>query len=254
MPFLSLLAGAAGFYLRLVELMNVFDIRTGLPERGAAITIGLLALCAAFLIFALLFSIKVGVKYKSPGKFENAFGTDPLTYPFALSVIGVIWLGATVKYFIDINSVRALLTSELCFSVLSALAAISVAFFAIEMYQDPRRKMTFALSIIPTLFMCFWLILLYKQNAANPVLLSYCYECLAIIASALGFYFTSGFVYNKPAPGKAVFTYFAAIFFCFITLADNHSLTIRLIFAALIAVNITYSSMLIRNLRVKTVM
>lgn len=252
MPFFALLTGAAGFYLRLVELMNVFDKYTGLPTRRAGITIGLIALCALFLLLAFLFSLRVGVKYKSPEGFENAFGTDPLTYPFAFCVIGIIWLGATVKYFIDLNASGALVMGEVYFSALSALAAISVAFFAIEMYQDPRRKMTFALSVIPTLFMCFWLILIYKKNAANPILLSYCYQSLAIITSALGFYFTSGFVYNKPAPGKTVFVYFAAIFFCFITLADNNSLTIRLIFASLIAMNVTYSSMLIRNLRVKT--
>ena len=251
MPFFGLLAGAAGFYLRLVELMNVFDRRTGLPERGALITLILIALAAAYLIIALLFSIRVGTKHKSPKGFENAFGTDPLTYPFAFCVIGVIWLGATVKYFIDLNSAGVIVTGEIYFSVLSALAAISVAFFSVEMYQDPRRKMIFALSIVPTLFMCFWLVLLYKRNAANPVLLSYCYQCLAIIASALGFYFTSGFVYNKPAPGKTIFSYLAAIFFCFVTLADDHSMTIRLIFAALIAMNVTYASMLIKNLRLK---
>lgn len=251
MPFFTLLAGAAGFYLRQTELWNVFDRYTGLPQRWSGITLGLIALCAAFLLIALLFSIGVGMKYRSPAGFENAYGTDPLTYPFAFCVIGIVWLGATVKQFVDLNAIGSMPNSELYFSILSALAAISLAFFAVEMYQDPRRKIIFSLSVVPTLFMCFWLILVYKQNAANPVLLSYCYQCLAIIASTLGFYFTSGFVYNKPAPGKTVFFYFASIFFCFVTLADGHSLTTSLIFVALIAVNITYSSMLIRNLRLK---
>ena len=253
MPFFALLAGAAGFYLRLIELWNVFDRRTGLPERGSSITLWLIVLSVVFLLLALMFAIRAGVKYSSPRGFENAFGTDPLTYPFAFSLIGIIWLGATVKYFFDMDVASGGLTGELYFSIMSALSAISVAFFAIEMYQDPRRKMTFALSIIPTLFMCFWLILIYKQNAANPVLLSYCYQCLAIITSALGFYFTSGFVYNKPSPGITIFTYFAAIYFCFVTLADEHTITVKLIFTAIIAMNITYSSMLIRNLRMKKI-
>ena len=253
MPFFALFAGAAGFYLRLTELWNVFDRRTGLPARGASITISLIALSVVFLVVVLIFAIRAGVKYSSPRGFENAFGTDPLTYPFSFAIIGLIWLGATVKYFFDMNATREGLTGELYFAIMSALAAVSVVFFAIEMYQDPRRKMTFALSIIPTLFMCFWLILIYKQNAANPILLSYCYQCLAIIASALGFYFTSGFVYNKPSPGITIFTYFAAVYFCFVTLADYHTMAVKLIFAALIAVNITYSSMLIRNMRKKRV-
>ena len=251
MPFFALISGAAGFYLRRMELMNVFDINTGLPARGAGITLGLIALSALVLLLMLVFCIRAVDKHVSPAGFENAFGTDPLTYPFAFALIGCIWLGATVKRFFDLNGAGALLRSDLFFLVLSALAAISVAYFAIEMYQDPRRKMIYALSIIPSLFMCFWLILIYKQNAANPVLLSYCYQCLAVIASALGFYFTSGFVYGKPSPGKTIFFYLAAIYFGFVTLADAHSLTIRMIFAAIIAMNMTYSSMLIRNMRLK---
>lgn len=251
MPFFALASGAAGFYLRRMELINVFDIRTGLPERGASLTLGLIALSAFFLLLSLVFCIRAVDKHVSPAGFENAFGTDPLSYPFAFALIGFVWLGATVKRFLDLNAAGALLQSDLYFLILSALAAVSVAFFAIEMYQDPRRKMIFALSIIPSLFMCFWLILIYKQNAANPVLLSYCYQCLAVIASALGFYFTSGFVYGKPAPGKTIFFYSAAVYFGFVTLADGHSMTIKLILAAIITMNVTYSSMLIRNMRLK---
>ena len=251
MPFFTLMAGAAGFYLRLVEVMDVFDARTGLPRRGAPITFALIAFSIAFFVVVLVFSIRTTMKHKAPNGFENTFGTDPLTYPIAFSVIGVIWLGATAKHFIDLRAVGPLQAVELIFIVMSALSAISVAFFAIEMYQDPRSKLKFTLSIVPSLFMCFWLIYLYRQNASNPVLLSYCYQCLAVITSALGFYFTSGFVYNKPAPGKAMFSYFAAAYFCFVTLADKHTLSIRLIIASLIVVNLLHASMLIRNLRWK---
>jgi len=251
MPLFALLAGAAGFFLRLTELMNVFDTRTGLPERGATVTIMLIAVTGLFLVLVMLFSIRLSIKRRAPHGFENAFGTDPLTYPFSFVVIGLLWLGATVKHFIDVNATGTVPMAELYFVILSALSAISVAFFAVEMYQDPRRKTTFALSIVPTLFMCFWLVALYRQHASNPVLLSYGYQCLAIITSALGFYFTSGFVYNKPAPGKTLFFYFAAIFFCFVTLADDHVMTIKLIFSAIIAMNVVYSSKLLRHLRRK---
>ena len=247
MPLFALFSGAIGFYIRLTELWNVFDPRTGLPVRGALLTYMLIAVSAVFLILILLFSIYISVNRTSPRGFENAFGTDPLTYPFTLSFIGALWLAATVKYFADNISAGSIAMADIYFSVLSALAAVSIAFFAIEMYQDPRRKSVFALSIIPTLFMCFWLVLLYRQNASNPILLSYAYQCLAIISSALGFYFTSGFVYNKPAPGKTIFCYFAAIYFSFVTLADNHVMSVKLIFAALIALNAVYCSKLIRH-------
>ena len=251
MPFAALLSGAAGFFLRQNELWNIFDVKTGLPERGAAETYALIAVSAVFLLFVLSFCIWISVKRVSPKGFENAFGTDPLTYPFTFAVVAFVWLGATVKYFLDYVPFEPLPLIELCFSILSALAAISVALFSIEMYQDPRRKMTFAMSIVPTIFMCFWLGIMYRENASNPILLDYVYYCLAIITSALAFYFTSGFVYNKPSPGKALFFYFSAIYFCFVTLADDHVFTIKLIFCSILAMNVIYSAKLIRHLRRK---
>ena len=249
MPFFALLAGLSGYYLRLLELWNVFDEITGLPRRGDKITFMLIAITIIFLIIAVVFVIHVKRKYTSPRGFENAFGTEPLAFPLMFFIIGIIWLGATVKYFLDIRATGTIPLSESVFSILSALSAVSTALFAVEVYQDPRRKTKLALSVVPTLFMCFWLILLYKQNASNPVLLRYCYYCLAIIASALGFYFTSGFVYNRPAPCKAVFSFFAAIYFSFVTLADEHEMSVKVIFIAIIAINFIYSSMLIRNLQ-----
>jgi hypothetical protein len=251
MPFFTLMAGATGFYLRLTEVWNVFDENTGLPKRGASITYALMAVSALFLIIALIFSMRAAAKHRSPNGFENAFGTDPLIYPIAFSLIGTVWLGATVKYYIDLKVTWPIPAIDLVFLIMSAISAISLAFFAIEMYQDPRGKSKFALSITPSFFMCFWLVIIYRQNASNPILLSYCYQCLAVITSALGFYFTSGFVYNKPAPGKAIFSYFAAVYFGFVTLADRHTFGIKLLFVALIAVNIFNASTLIRNLRWK---
>ena len=248
MPFFALAAGAAGFYIRLMELMNVFDGATGLPERRATLTLALIAFIIVFLVIIAVFAIRTRVKRMSLPGFENAFGTESLAYPFVVALCGVVWLGASVKYFLDVYSGFDLTASELYFAILSGLAALSALFFAIEVYQDPRRKATLVLSVVPILFMCFWLILLYKDNASNPILLSYCYYCLAIITTTLSFYFTAGFVFKKPAPGKTVFIYLASIFFCMITLADDHDPSVKLVFAAIVAINVVYSSMLIRNM------
>lgn len=251
MPFFTFIAGAAGFYIRLVELLNAYEADTGLPQRGATITSVLIAFSALFILIILMFSIRATTKHKVKSGFENAFGTDPTFYPITCSVIGVVWFGATVMYYLNLNMIWPLPATELIFIILSALTAISIAFFSIEMFQDPERKSKFALSVVPSLFICYWLVIIYRQNASNPVLLSYCYQSLAVITSALGFYFTSGFVYNKPAPGRAIFSYSAAAYFCFVTLADRHAISIKLIIVAMIAVNLFYASMLIRNLRWK---
>jgi hypothetical protein len=250
--FFAFVTSVGGFYLRVSELLNVFDPFTGLPERGATTSLGLIILSVVFLLIILIFTIFVAVRHQSPKGFENAFGTDPLFYPIMFVIIGIVWLVGTYMFFADLRTAGALHIIDVCFAVLSAISAVCITFFAIEMFQDSRRKTPYTLSIVPTVFMCFWLILLYRQNASNPILLSYVYQCLAIVSAALSFYFTSGFLYDKPAPGKAVFTYFATIYFCTVTLADSHPLSIRLIFCSIIAANTIHAAMLISNLQRKT--
>ena len=251
MPLFAVLAGIGGLYLRFLERANVFDQLTGLPERNATFTLWLFILSAAFIISIIVFAIYAYAKHRPSLGFENAFGTDPLAYPIIFTFIGLVWLAGTYLFFSDLSQLGSIATIDVIFIVFSSLAAISTTFFAIEMFQDSRRKAPYALSVVPTLFVCFWLILMYRQNASNPVLLDYVYKCLALMASALSFYFTSGFLYGKPAPGKAIFTYFAAIYFCTVTLADDHPLSIKIIYFAMIAVNIIHSSMLLKNLRRK---
>ena len=247
-PFFTVLAGVGGYYLRLSERMNVFDAQ-GLPARNAATTFWLIILSVAFMAVIVIFAIIASSKNKALPGFENAFGTDPFSYPIIFVLIGILWVVGTYMYFSGLNAAELLAANDIYFIVFSALSAISVTFFAIEMFQDSRRKAPYALSVVPTVFMCFWLIMMYRQNASNPILLSYVYQCFAIVASALSFYFTSGFLYGKPAPGKAIVTYYAAIYFCAVTLADDHPLGIKLIFVALIVANIVHSSMLLRNLQ-----
>jgi len=250
-PFFAILAGVGGFYLRLSERLNVFDAATGLPDRNAATTTWLILLSVVFMLFIIIFAIRVAAKHKALPGFESAFGTDPFAYPVLFVLIGVVWLVGTYLYFSALRANDAFTTIDIYFIAFSALSAISVTFFAIEMYQDSRRNAPYALSVVPTVFMCFWLIFMYRHNASNPILLSYVYQCIAVVVCALSFYFTSGFLYGKPAPGRSIVSYYAAIYFCIVTLADDHPIGIKLIFCALIAVNVIHSSMLLRNLQSK---
>ena len=248
-PFFVVLAGITGFYLRISERLNVFDPITGLPGRSAETTIWLFTLTCVFFIVLVVFAINASMNHKAVQGFENAFGTDPFYYPILFVIIGILWVVGSYMHYSYLRNNNILTSIDIVFVVFSAISAISVTFFAIEMFQDSRRKAPYMLSVVPTLFMCFWLILMYRQNASNPVLLSYIYQCFAIIAAALSFYFTSGFLYGKPAPGKSIVAYYTSIYFCLVTLADGHPAGMNILFISLIFVNIIHSSMLLMNLR-----
>jgi len=252
MPFFAILAGVCGYFLRLSEHMNVFDPFTGLPERDAATTFWLTVLSLAFVGAVIIFAILASLKHKAQTGFENAFGTDPLAYPIVFIVVGIAWIIGTYMYFSNLNTTGRLTAPDVYFVIFSALAAISIMFFAVEMYQDSRRKAPFALSVIPTIFLCFWLIMLYRDNASNPIIHEFVFQCFALVAAALSFYFTSGFLYEKPAPGKAIITYYAAIYLCAVSLADDLHMGIKIIYIAIIAANIIHSSLLLRNLEKKS--
>ena len=248
MPLFVAAVGAAGFYLRQLELIYVFDAQTGLNERGATITTALITLTVLLLLFAFIFSLKVGFSCNVPRGFSNIYGTDSIAYPFIISIISLVWMGGTAISAIDLNASNNFQTGELYFTILSAVSALCFIIFSIDMFRAPDRKGATALILVPIMFMTFWLIFMYRDNASNPILLSYSYHALAVIFSALSFYYISAFIFSKPYPGKAVFTSLSAIFFCFVTLADTHNLGISLIFISIIAINVVHLTMLVRNL------
>ena len=254
MPLFAIVAGIVGFFFRRSEHVNVFDVITGLPARDATTTFGLVGFSVLILVLIAIFAIRASTKHMALEGFENAFGTDPLAYPIIFILIGMLWIAGTYLHFYNLFSNSEVTAVDIGFVFFSSLSAISVTFFAIEMYQDSRKNAPYALSVVPTLFLCFWLILVFRENATNPVLISYSYQSLAIVASALGFYFTAGFLYGKPAPGRAIFMYIAAIYFCIVTLADDHSFGITLLLYAMIASNVVYATMLIKNLQRKHIL
>ena len=248
LPIMLAVVGAAGFYLRLLELSNVFDAQTGLHQRGAAITVALIMLTVLLLIFAFIFSLRVGFGCNVPLGFSKIYGTDSVAYPFIISIISLLWIAGTAMNAIDLSAQDNFQTAELYFTVLSTVSALCFIIFSIDMFRSPKRKGVTALILVPIMFMTFWLILMYRDNASNPILLSYSYHALAIIFSALSFYYISAFIFSKPYPGKAIFSSLGAIFFCFVTLADTHSLGVNLIFVSIIAINVVHLTMLVRNL------
>ena len=250
MPFFAVLTGALGCYFRKQELLYAFE-SNGFPMRNAVQSTNLITLSAAVLLVFFLFSLISAIKRKSFEGYENVFGTETLAYPVAFLLIGLVWFGATVKYSYDLFSSGAQTASGLYFLVLSALASVSTVMFSIMVYQDPQLKGRIAFSIVPVVFLCFWLILMYRQNASNPFLLGYIYMLLAIMLSALSFYFAAGYAYNKSAPGKTLLCSLAATYFCFVTLADAHDISVKIILVAILASNVTYSSSLIRGLQRK---
>jgi len=250
-PVIVFIVGVLGFALRLTELASVFDPVSGLPERNALITLVLIGFSTLIFLVAFIFAVSTSVRYVVSADYDDAFGTDSFAYPAIYTALCTIWLVATVVYFLELFSLGDMALIDKVFTIASSLSAIFLMIFAIEVYKNPRRKFLALLSIVPTLFMCFWLILIYMDNASNPVLLGYAYKCLAFVFCSLGLYFSTGFSIGKPVIGKAILSYTGATYFCMITLADDYSLSIKLIIGTIAIMNLFNLGSLIRNLQRK---
>jgi hypothetical protein len=122
---------------------------------------------------------------------------------------------------------------------MSALAAVSMLLLAHSAYSGRAGRLLLFFSLVPEVFLSLWLVLLFRANQTNPVLAQYVYQGLAIVGAALGFYFTAGYVYGKPAPGKAAFSFVVGVFFCAVALADDLALPVRAIYGVLLAFHLS---------------
>lgn len=260
-PLFALIAGAIGFILRQMEVNTGFESATGFAKRDFTVTLILIGLSALVIILAAVFAIKARQKFKAENDYIKAFAPKGFLYIGAAIVLGISWVVADVLYFLDeraaglslIESVpgSGISAIDYIFVFLALITAISLIFMARGAFKGRSGTEMLLFSIVPSIFFCYWLIILYKDNAANPVLLSYSYQCIAIAAAALSYYFSAGFVYKKAATGRSLFSFLVTIYFCTVVLADNITLPIKLFFAVTMIIQFINTVVFIRNLKQK---
>ncbi|MEL4105592.1 hypothetical protein AAFA46_01950 [Oscillospiraceae bacterium WX1] len=255
LPLLALIAGALGFAVRLYERQTVFDSTTGFPVMYAPVSLALIGLSVAVLVYAILAAVVTSGTHTAERSYTGAFAPEGFSYIGMSYLLAIVWLVSNVLYVLSLLKGNSAGLIQLFFIFLSVIAALSVMFLARAAYKGRGGAELLFFSIMPPLFYCFWLVVLYKENASNPVLLDYCYETLAIAAAALATYFSAGYVFKKAATGWTLFSYLTTIYFGTIVLADKSRMTgstdlpILLIFAVTVAVAFINAVVFIKNLQ-----
>ena len=85
---------------------------------------------------------------------------------------------------------------------------------------------------MPAYASCVWLIVSYLDHSGDPIVLDYVYQLFAVVASVLGCYFLAGFSYRRPKAFPAILFSLTAMYFCLVTLADRHDVSMLLLFVA----------------------
>ncbi len=248
MPLVALLAGVFGYLFRRIEVNTVIDSVTGLAARGAVVTNLLIVVTIAIILIMAVYAVMMFTRYRTERGYAKVFMPTGFVYIAGAYVVGIGWFIAAVLYVFNRSAVGGLTVIDWIFMLLAASSAVSVIVMSRGAYQRRSGTDMTLMSIIPPLFFCFWLIIYYKDNAANPVLLDYGYQILAIAAAALSYYYASGFTFRKVMTGKPIFAFLISIYLCIVVLADHTALSLKIMYAVT-ALNMLMSSiLLIRNL------
>jgi hypothetical protein len=243
---LTVIAGICGFFLRKAELMTIFDETTGLALQWAPISMALGAVCVLFAVLLLLLLTSFDNRL-FPKSCEQAFSfqsSGVIALFFTLFLIMIYGAGHLLSGYLCVGYFP---TSEMVLAVLSVASSLCMLLSMLSIRRGKAGGDVAFYTVVPIAFYCFWLIWSYKYRAADPVLLDYIYELLAIVCSVLGAYFFSSFAFGRPKPKKLLFFSCAAAFLCITTLADAHPLPILLFFAVTAVVMLTNTVLLTKN-------
>lgn len=195
----TLALSAAGALLRRAELKTALEAETGLavfvPATGLLIGLSVLAALAFFLLarFAPLEG--------TPEQYGRAF--HPATFlPLAAAALSLLATLAGCYFCLcrwrDEGCV-------LC-AILALMGGLSAAgWFSLNLDALRGKRGGLLAGALQVLFVCFFLIVYYKEYAPEPALVKTVYPFLALCAAVLALYELTGFTVGKTAPRKLLF-------------------------------------------------
>jgi|GEM_PF-768996 len=205
--------GVIGAVLRVIELNTVFEPETGLALRGQPITILLALFSAASIVLFIILSGKLR-KLAAPRTYCLALKSRN-SFALVISALAAFGLaiGSVLYYIARPGEVTAMLLILLGF-----LAALSAFMLAYNVYFGKESPGNAAFSTIVVIFVCLWMVLEYKMRAADPVVLRYVYDFLALCGAAVAFYYKAGFAFDRPRPARTVLYSMIACYFCLVAM------------------------------------
>ncbi|WP_286732373.1 hypothetical protein [Intestinimonas sp. UBA1698] len=231
LPGVAVVGGAAGFLLRRWELSTAFEPDTGLPVAGAPATWALIALTVV--VAAVLAVLCRDTHRVFPGGYDEAFGA-PNNALYLTVLVAAAFLMAASGLLTFLLYLRHDVTafSRVLLALMSLVSAACLFVVGKNNYRMEGRGKYSAALLLPSYTCCLWLISAYQARSADPVILDYVYQLFAVIAAVLGTYFTAGFAFERAKVFRASFFSLLGVYFCLVTLADRHDVSMLLLFVA----------------------
>lgn len=229
-PVIALGAGAVGAVLRYIQINTVYEPVTGLARVMAPVSAALAGWSALVVLVTLLYGKKTVPETKDRLTYTEAFGCCKLGLLIAVIAAAVMAFAAVKNP--DVHTVYIGGIGVNFFAILGAAAGVSLAVLAYAGYKGRDGIELNLFSVIPAAFFCYLMALEYKGGSTSPVLINYCYGCIAFGAAAVRYFYCAGHTYGR-AKAWITFTVMpCCVYFMTLTLADSRNIYMRLIIAA----------------------
>ena len=216
-PYISLLFGAGGYFLRRWQLRTGFEADSGLGILTAPSTLALLGLTVLVLIGFLFLAWSACRGRTTPGEgYDAAFRADKpgavLLWVLSCGLVlaAGLWLFQTLG-----QGLSKLILAGM--GLLTGLCALICLQGSTRGRVGPAQN---AAGCVPSVFFCYWMVLTYHNNITNPVIMRYGWFVGAAAFLALSWYYEAGYLYRRRKPASAVYSTMAAVAFVGIALAD----------------------------------
>lgn len=244
----TLVLSAFGAFFHWLQMMNVFETETGLAALGARSSI-------VFVVYSLLAALAMaGLSFFLRRRCEQPRGEEGLRWdsplPRVITVVcGLLFAVAAIQQMFTAGGAGSPLMQRV-FGAAGLIAAGALMALPTRRDGTVPALSRYAALWLP-LFCCYWLVLIYRDNAQDPVLWDYATYICAAALSALAFYHLSAWYFRRAMPGRALFFIQLAVYLDACALTEAHSIWIKLLLAAAAVVLAMEEYVLISNMREK---
>lgn len=214
LPAAAVVFGILGGMLRKIELSTVYDA-FGLPVSGHPVTIAMAVLSALFVVILVLGAVLI---IKPAGGYEAYF--PGCTASSVIHTASGVLLAVSSALGAMTAGGDMFLTVACYLLVLAGLCICCHGGFCLAKKEGQPPSV---LLLIPIFCMCIKLIYVFKGWSADPSIVDYIYELLAVIFITLSLFFTSGFLFDAYRPRLTAAVSLCGVYFCMLTAFNSTS-------------------------------
>lgn len=238
---------ALGFLLRWLQNMNIIDGETGLAVRGApisAVLVGLIVIVALVLIGYTIYLRR----YDASGEPEEALsGHSFLFTVFGVAVVLLLAISGGMQL-LQAGSMLWPVAHRIC-GIGTLIGALGMLILVTGVSQPEKAGARRVASVLLVLFGALWLITVYKDAAADPVIWRFAIEVLAVCSALIAFFYLAGYHFGEPKPMVSIFFCYFAGFLCVMSAIDEHTLAESICYAATALMLFMWGFVLVSNLK-----